>query len=138
VVSVARHINFLHKILVLMFGTEIAMSHGVRDQVAGSVCLTNGCSELKRFLGEGLKIPPIRGVSPAEQVLRGVSHPKRTILEASDWLLGAEGHLPGRGVAHWLSLGSLSIRPVSTLILLFLTHQAQRVLFVVALPVGQA
>ncbi len=48
-------------------------------------------------MGKGLTMPPFRGASPTEQVPDGVSNSEGTILEASDWLLGAEGRLPGRG-----------------------------------------
>ncbi len=79
------------------FGTTIATYQIVRCQVAHwRACMTDVRTP-RNFLGNGLKVLPIRGVPPAEQIPTGDSISEGIILEASDWLLGAEGRLPGRG-----------------------------------------
>jgi hypothetical protein len=48
----------------------------------------------------GIQMFPLEERHPAEQVSMGFT-PCGTILEASDWPLGAKGHLPGRGDGLW-------------------------------------
>jgi hypothetical protein len=74
------------------FGTGIAGRQGIRDQVKRALDQRMFGAERWRRVADS----PSRGVSPTEPGSERLRSP-RTILEASDWLLGAEGHLSGEG-----------------------------------------
>ena len=73
------------------------MYHGYSRSSCRPGCLTDGCLEPERFTGQGMQISPYRGISAHQARFCRSFGSKGTVLEASDWLLGAKGHLPGRG-----------------------------------------